>query len=172
MNLHPHNDDSRREGQDLTATPTSAAPVPAVVPGKLRNGRPSIEQAPQRLDPGLRGRCWWLMRQVNTFTIHQLLETYADGTEKEAQRNLGFYLRRLEAHGVVERMDRRQPGFSSGSNGFIVWRLKRNLGVLAPVWRRLKKVLWDPNAGQIVPLKTAQAEQQDSSVQSEPDSND
>jgi hypothetical protein len=114
------------------------------------------------------------MRQVNTFTIHQLLETYADGTEKEAQGNLGFYLRRLEAHGVVERLERRQPGTALSSNGFVVWRLTRNLGLQAPVWRRQQKVLWDPNAGQIVPLKTAQAEQQqDSSVpSSEPDSND
>lgn len=172
MNLHPHNDDSRREGQDLTATPTSAAPAPAAVPAKLRNGRPPIKEAPQRLDPGLRGRCWWLMRQVSTFTIHQLLETYADGTEKQAQSNLGFYLRRLEAHGVVERLERRQPGVTSSSNGFIVWRLKRNLGALAPVWRRLQKVLWDPNRQEVVAPVAPEAQQQDSQVPSEPNSND
>ena len=167
MSLTPHNDDSRGEGPAMPAVQ-----APAAISIKLRNGRPPIKYAPQRLDPGLRGRCWWLMRQVGTFTIHQLLETYADGTEKEPHANIGFYLRRLEAHGVVERLERRQPGAAASSNGFIIWQLKRNLGALAPVWRRQQQVLWDPNAGQIVPLKAVQTPDQNEQVPSEIDSHD
>ena len=154
------------------AGPASAEQAPAAFPGKLRNGRPSIKYAPQACNPGLRGQCWWLMRESNGFTINLLLETYADGTEKDAHNNVRHYLDCLEAHGVVERLERRQPGATPSHPGFIVWRLKRNLGMRAPVWRRMQKVLWDPNARQIVPLKSAQAEQQASTVPSEPDSND
>lgn len=168
MSLTPHIDDSRSEGQDMTAMQNPAAKTPAAALDKPTRGRPPTQGGAT----GLRGQCWWLMRELNTFTINRLLETYADGTEKDAHNNLMRYLHRLESCGVVERLERRQPGDSLTSPGFVVWRLKRNLGVLAPVWRRLKKVLWDPNAGQIVPFKTTQAEQQDSSVHSEPDSND
>lgn len=121
---------------------------------------------------GLRGQCWWLMRQLPLFTINELLETYADGTEKGAHNNIAHYLRSLEACDVVERL-RRRAGDAVTSPGYVVWRLKHNLGMLAPVWRRKQKVLWDPNASQILPFKAAQAEKKDSPVPfSEPNSND
>jgi hypothetical protein len=123
---------------------------------------------------GLRGQCWWLMRHLPLFTINELLETYADGTEKGAHNNIAHYLRSLEACDVVERL-RRRAGDSLTSPGYVVWRLKRNLGVLAPVWRRQQKALWDPNAGQILPLKATQLlqEKQGQPVpSSEPDSHD
>lgn len=137
---------------------------------KPKRGRPfgSAKQGAT----GLRGKCWWLMRHLPLFTINELLETYADGTEKDAHNNLDNYLFRLEACGVVERLNRRQPGDSLTSPGYVVWRLSRNLGALAPVWRREQKVLWDPNAGQIVPLKAAQTPHKNEQVPSEPDSHD
>lgn len=156
----------RKEDQDMT---DSVKQAPVENSHKPVRGRPPTQGG----STGLRGQCWWLMRELSTFTINRLLETYADGTEKDAHNNLMRYLHRLESCGVVERLQRRQPGDSLTSPGFVVWRLKRNLGVLAPVWRRLKKELWDPNAGQIVPLKTAQTEEQDRPVpSSEPDSHD
>ena len=170
MTLHPHNDDSRRAGEDTTTM--TAAPIPAdAAPAKPRRGRPPGVARQNR--PGLRAQCWWLMREIKGFTINLLLDTYADGTEKGAHNNVSHYLQHLEACGVVERLARRQPGDALTSPGFVVWRLVRNLGISAPVWRSQQNVLWDPNAGQIVPFKSAQAEQQASQVPfSEPDSHD
>ena len=169
MSLDFSSQNRRKEDQQM-ADPVT--PSPARAPGAPKRGRPfgSSNQGAT----GLRGKCWWLMRELSTFTINRLLETYADGTEKDAHNNVDNYLFRLQACDVVERLDRRQPGDALTSPGFVVWRLKRNLGLLAPVWRREQKVLWDPNAGQVVPLKTAQSEeQQDSPVpSSEPDFHD
>lgn len=136
---------------------------------KPKRGRPfgSTKQGAT----GLRGKCWWLMRQLPLFTINELLETYADGTEGNAHNNIAYYLCRLELCDVVERLSRR-AGDALTSPGYVVWRLKRNLGALAPVWRHRQKVLWDPNAGQIVPPKAAQTLPENEQVPSEPDSHD
>lgn len=107
------------------------------------------------------------MRELTTFTINRLLETYATGAEKDAHNNIAQYLERLELCGVVERLDRRQPGEALTSPGYVVWRLKRNLGLLAPVWRWKHKVLWDPNRCEIVAPLVAAPKEQASSVNSE-----
>lgn len=99
------------------------------------------------------------MRELTTFTINRLLETYATGAEKNAHDNVCQYLERLESCGVVERLERRQPGDSLTSPGYVVWRLKRNLGLLAPVWRRDQKELWDPNRKEVV-MPTTKAQPQ------------
>lgn len=163
MSLAP-SQNQRKEDQQM-AEPLACVPVP--VADKPQRG-------PKARNPGLRGKCWWLMREVTSFTINLLLDTYADGTEKDAHNNVRHHLDRLEAHGVVERLDRRQPGASSGSgrNGYVVWRLKRNLGILAPVWRGEEKVLWDPNRQEVVAPVAPETQQQDSQVPSEIDSHD
>ena len=118
-----------------------------------RRGRPPVAGAAIKPGSGLRGQCWWLMRELKSFTINQLLETYATGEEKDAHNNLDNYLFRLEAVGVVQRLARRLPGDAPTSPGCVVWRLARDLGPLAPVWRRAQKVVWDPNAGcAVLPL--------------------
>jgi hypothetical protein len=106
------------------------------------------------------------MRELGSFTINRLLETYATGDEKDAHNNINNFLFRLEAVGVVRRMDQRQPGESLTSPGYVVWRLERNLGMRAPVWRREQKVLWDPNA-QCVLLPLASSEAEDTGVRHE-----
>ncbi len=170
MSLDLSSQNRRKEDQQM-AQPD--APTPAATLPKPRRGRPPLQGGAAQGSTGLRGQCWWLMRELSTFTINRLLETYATGDEKDAHNNLAHYMQRLELCGVVQRLDRRQPGDSLTSPGFVVWRLVRNLGVLAPIWRRQQKVLWDPNAGQIVPFKSAQSEEQDSPVPcSEPDSHD
>lgn len=175
MSLTPHNDDSRREGQDVTTTRNLAVSTPAVQTSSVTREKPVMGRplgSVKKGSTGLRGKCWWLMRELNTFTINRLLETYADGTEKNAHNNITNYLSHLAAYGVVERLDRRQPGDSLTSPGFVVWRLKRNLGILAPVWRSGYNVLWDPNRWEAVVPGVVEAQQQDSQVNSEPDSND
>lgn len=117
-----------------------------------RLGRPLAKGGAKGGATGLRGKCWWLMRELGTFTINRLLETYATGMEKDAHNNLDNYLFRLAACGVVERLEQRQQNEVLTSNGCVVWRLTRNLGLLAPVWRREQKVLWDPNSEQVLPV--------------------
>lgn len=101
---------------------------------------------------GLRGRAWWLMRSTPRFTLDDLLLTLADGSEGDAPGNLGKYLRGLERAGVVKRLKRREPGASPTSPGHVIWRLARDLGPLAPVWRHKSSggAVWDPNAGQLL----------------------
>lgn len=138
-------------------------PVQRAKPAKAvkqppRRGRPPVAGAAIKGATGLRGQCWWLMRELGSFTINQLLETYATGEEKDAHNNVDNYLFRLEAVGVVQRLARRQGGEAPTSPGYVVWVLARNLGPLAPVWRRTQKVVWDPNAQCVVlPLAAAQA---------------
>lgn len=115
-----------------------------------RLGRPLAKGGAKGGATGLRGKCWWLMRELGTFTINRLLETYATGMEKDAHNNLDNYLFRLAACGVVERLEQRQQNEVLTSNGCVVWRLTRNLGLLAPVWRREQKVLWDPNRQEVL----------------------
>jgi hypothetical protein len=157
-----------QRGQDQQMA--APAPTPTAAPAaksKPKLGRPFAKGGAQGGATGLRGKCWWLMRELGTFTINRLLETYATGTEKDAHNNVAHYLGHLEAVGVVERLDRRQPGEALTSPGYVVWRLTRNLGLLAPVWRREQKVLWDPNRCEIVSPLAAAPQEQASSVTSE-----
>ena len=101
---------------------------------------------------GLRERAWWLMRQVPRFTIDDLLLTLAEGTERDAAGNLLKYTSALERVGVLVRLARRQPGSAPTSNGAVIWRLARDLGRQAPVWRSAEAVLFDPNSGALLPL--------------------
>lgn len=84
----------------------------------------------------LRTRAWWLMRELASFDLDELLRTVADGSERTAADNLRRYIRALEQHQVLARLPRRSD----------TWRLARDLGPAAPVWRRDADELWDANA--------------------------
>lgn len=153
--LDPHDDgllpSSSNPNADPSGASASAPSASNAAAQKPRRGRPPMAGGAPQGASGLRGQCWWLMRQLpNGFTVNQLLETYATGEEKDAHNNLTHYLARLEACGVVERLERREPGAALTSPGYVVWRLVRNLGLRAPVWRRAQRVLWDPNAACVV----------------------
>ncbi|WP_068634680.1 hypothetical protein [Thauera butanivorans] len=100
---------------------------------------------------GLRERAWWVMRNARKFTVATLLDTLSDGSERDADGNLSRYLCALEKAGVVERTARRVPGAAPQSRGHVVWRLKRDLGRLAPVCRQRHGTVYDPNSGEVLP---------------------
>ena len=100
---------------------------------------------------GLRERAWWVMRNARKFTVATLLDTLSDGSERDADGNLRRYLCALEKAGVVERTGRRVPGAAPQSRGHAVWRLKRDLGRLAPVCRQRHGTVYDPNSGEVLP---------------------
>lgn len=123
-----------------------AAPLTPRSATARRRGKPFAASA-----GGLRERAWWLARTTRRFTLDELLLTLADGTEGDAAGNLGKYLRGLERVGVLRRLARRVPGLAPTSNGHVIWRLVRDLGPLAPVWRqRGGGAVWDPNKGELL----------------------
>lgn len=100
---------------------------------------------------GLRERAWWHFRAHSVATVRDLLSTHADGTEKAAQDNLYKWLIALEAVRILKRLPMKQP--AKQSKGRVVWSLAKDLGPAAPVWRQLAKAVFDPNSGEIFPIK-------------------
>jgi len=101
---------------------------------------------------GLRERAWWVMRRRGVFTLPELLETVADGAQKDAASNLGKYLRALTRAGILTMEPRRQPGCSLTSNGYLRYRLALDLGIKPPVWRVTRNAVYDPNGDKAYPL--------------------
>ena len=115
-----------------------------------RRGRPYTQ-----CTTGLRARAWWVIRKEGYFTLEKLLFSVADGSERDATANLQKYISALERVGVLARLERREPGAAATSNGHVVWRLVRDLGRKAPVWRSVQQVLFDPNSGALIPVLAA-----------------
>ena len=107
---------------------------------------------PRNTTFGLREKAWRTIRHLRQFTLNELLEINATGAEKRAPCNLSAYLIQLEAHGVLLRLNRRAPGTTQARPGHVIWWLANDLGWEAPVWRRTKKVLWNPNTKTIIPM--------------------
>ena len=112
----------------------------------VRRGRPLTQRT-----TGLRERSWWVIRRMHRFTLDELFLTTADGSERDAPSNLQRYISALERVGVLVRLARRMPGNTPTSNGHVIWRLARDLGRAAPVWRAKQQVLFDPNSGALIP---------------------
>lgn len=112
--------------------------------------------APRRVRPqgqhakGMRAKAWWLMREKRKFTVNCLLETLAGGGERAAKKNLLEYIRSLEGAGVLARSAQRLRSDSGNGPGYVIWILVRDVGRMAPVWRNVQQVLWDPNSQSVV----------------------
>lgn len=102
---------------------------------------------------GLRERAWWVMRRRGLFTLMELLEAVADGTQKDATGNLGKYLRALTGAGILTVEPKRQPGHSLTSNGYLRYRLALDLGIKPPLWRASRNEVYDPNGDKTYPLE-------------------
>ena len=111
----------------------------------VKRGRPFTPRT-----TGLRERSWWVIRSLPRFTLDDLLFQLADGTQRDAPANLQKYNSALERVGVLVRLARRMPGNTPTSNGHVIWRLARDLGRAAPVWRAKQQVLFDPNSGALI----------------------
>lgn len=112
---------------------------------------------PRTVTTGLRQRAWWLMRKRGNFTLPGLLSTLADGTERDAESNIGRYLRALEKAGIVKREAERQAGVSLKSPGFLCYQLIINAGRKAPVFRSTSGTVYDPNSGIVYQTKPQEA---------------
>lgn len=110
------------------------------------------QKAPRTRSFGLRQKAWWVMRRRPNFTLNDLLEVIATGTEKDANSNLLKYLRVLTETGYLMISEERKKGASLTSNGFYVYRLVRDTGMKPPVWRNSTKQVYDQNTGAVYDL--------------------
>lgn len=105
---------------------------------------------------GIRVKAWRTMRALSqsspNFTLGDILDIVATGSEKDAPSNLLKYMACLERYGVLVRRTARDHSAKVMGPGVVVWRIANDLGWYAPVWRQAEKVLWNPNTNSIVPL--------------------
>lgn len=102
-------------------------------------------RAPQRNT--LRQRAWNVMRMGGTFTISDLAMAAADGGEKAVECNLRKYIAALVKAGYIVEMPIRAASTKLTSNGFKRFRLLKDTGSQAPVWRPRQKNIFDYNLG-------------------------
>lgn len=111
---------------------------------------PGQGQRPRNRTSGLRERAWWHLRAHRVATLRDILTTHAEGHEAAPDINVYKYLAALERAGILVRSAQRLP--ARQSRGRVQWRLARDLGPKAPVWRESRREIFDPNGGSILPL--------------------
>ncbi|GAB7082321.1 helix-turn-helix domain-containing protein [Megalodesulfovibrio paquesii] len=102
---------------------------------------PRPGQAQSRHAQTLRAKAWRALRLKGKCSLDDLLMLVADGTEKDAEKQLRRYCRALEAAGYLVPM-------RSG------WLLPadRNTGPEAPAYNSKTRTVTDPNTGDVWPL--------------------
>ncbi|PTV94047.1 hypothetical protein C8J27_11098 [Rhodobacter aestuarii] len=108
---------------------------PAKAHGKIR-----------RQHDTFRVRAWKAMRVLGIFTMGEVISA-AERGEADPNYNLRHYLRVLVAAGYVIDLTSKVQGTKLTSPGFKRFRLIKNTGALAPVYRPRPKVLFDFNTG-------------------------
>lgn len=91
-----------------------------------------------------RQRIWNAMRVHKNFTIHHL-EAAETGPD-----NLKKYVKALSMAGYLRQVRAKQNGKDGGG---VVWRLVEKTGPFAPIVRRDKSGIYDPNLDVLVPFK-------------------
>lgn len=92
------------------------------------------------------------MRKGAAFTLADIIGLISRGTEKNILANIGKYISALESAGYLVKMAKRLPGTALTSNGFVRWRLIKDTGPDAPIWRMGNGMIYDPNNGEEVAL--------------------
>jgi len=126
----------------------------AAAAGKTLRSGPREWTAPKVNKESLRIRVWRAIRIRRKFSIPDLEMLVAQGGEKDIASNIGKYVRALEKSGYLMKMAKREAGTALTSNGFIRYWLSddKDTGPLAPVWRKGKGTIYDPNTESEVPL--------------------
>lgn len=108
------------------------------------------KSAPKIKCRGLRARAWWLLRKNRVMTLADILSTVCNGEEKEAEGNVGRWLRALVKTGILRR--ERVADGKLTSNGVYRYTLLTDIGPKAPVVRAKTGVVFNPNNGQTLPI--------------------
>lgn len=114
---------------------------------KYGSNNPKQYNRPRRKT--LASRLWRAMRLTGKFTLNSLLELAGRGETNQIY-SARVFVRALERAGYIQRLPRREPGFSPNSRGYLRWHLIKDTGHLTPMVRR-KGMLFDPNLGEDVP---------------------
>lgn len=123
--------------------------------GELKSGPKTGK--PRHRSSGLREKAWRLMRIRRKFSVEDLCHSICDGSEKEAESNLGKYLKALRLAGYITRLARRGKGTAITSNGSYRYLLVLDSGPKAPVWQQRAKTVFDPNTKKEYALESAPA---------------
>ena len=117
------------------------------------------QQSPRTVTTGLRQRAWWILRNRKSTTLPELLSTIADGHEKDAESNVGRYLRALVKAGILSVAKDRVPGGAMTSNGYKRYCLVVDCGEDAPVWRASRGEVYVPAWGEAGGMAGSRREQ-------------
>lgn len=121
--------------------------------GKRLTSGPRGPQPGKRLYHGtLRQRAWHAMQIKKKFTVADILPVAANGGERDAENNIGKYVRALARTGFLTELERRGPREVPTSNGYKRYLLTRDTGLLAPRWLPLRGIVFDPNTEEEHPL--------------------
>ncbi|MCJ7996090.1 hypothetical protein J5N58_16855 [Rhizobium cremeum] len=95
-------------------------------------------------------RIWTAMRMSSTFTVAELVIAAAQN-EANPEHLARRYIGHLVAAGYVAEQAGRTAGTRLNSRGFKRFRLLKNTGMQAPVWRKALNAVHDFNTGEDVP---------------------
>lgn len=129
----------------LTASGIAACDSGLVIQSGPRGKHKTVRRMPRISQ---RQRAWNAMRIHRSFTIRDIVTVVARGNYEAAIDNVGRYMRELARAGVLVTQAQREEGVHLKSQGFLRYRLQRDLGPIAPVYSQANDVLHDPNAVQ------------------------
>ena len=120
----------------------------------LKPRKRAAELSPRRRmsSRGLRAKAWWIIRNRRDTTLENLLNTINDANQKDAESNIGKYLRALTQAGILSVHPVRVKGAKLTSNGHYRYGLVIDCGEKAPVWRQPLKQIYCPSTGDIYSL--------------------
>lgn len=114
--------------------------------GKRVTSGPRGPETGRRLYAGtLRERVWRAIRIRRKFSVLEIIPLVVKGAEKDAESNVGKYLRALTRSGFLAALPSRERGTAPTSNGFKRYLLVRDSGPQAPRWRAGRSTVYDPN---------------------------
>jgi len=131
------------------------AGISALEDGKEIKSGPKRPTGPKVCRGTFRERLWRAIRKERKGTVGNFLSLALQDGEDEgkAMVNAQKYIWSLCQAGYMQRLPGKQQGTSVTSNGFNRYLLIVNSGPLAPVARRVRQELYDPNTGATIDLK-------------------
>lgn len=113
--------------------------------------RPDTGRARKPVANTFRQRVWTVMRMSGSFTLGDLVMAAAGADDRDAGSNASFYIRRLIGAGYVFELPVRQRDTKVTSNGIKRFRLLKDTGPKAPVYRSRTRSIYDYNTAEDVP---------------------
>ena len=112
---------------------------------RVTSGPRGPETGRRRYTGTLRERVWRAIRIRRKFSALEIIPLVVKGAEKDAESNVGKYLRALTRSGFLAALPSRERGTAPTSNGFKRYLLVRDSGPQAPLWRMGRSTVYDPN---------------------------